>query len=279
MLLFLGSIFFVNLRITNKIFTMKKLFTILGAVCFGTLVFSQELLTNPGFEAGLSPWIAGPSTSYTAPTLSTTDGHTGTNSAGYSAVTATTGFYQNIPVTAGKTYVISFWYKSAGDDSDTRLWSVYKTATGTAVYTTADATTDSFRTNNGYLASATAWTKYTAEMPAGTDVTNLDVAVRAYNNATVAQFDDFSLMEKVLAVSDVSGFDQQVKMNTIVGNSLQITLPGKATVNIFSADGKLMSSDRVNSGDKINTSSLTKGIYIVTVDNGAAKVSRKVMKK
>lgn len=259
---------------------MKKFFTILGAVCFGTLAYSQELLANPGFENDLASWSAGPSTSYTAPVISTVNPHSGAKSVGYISNSATTGFYQNIPVTEGKTYVISFWYKSAGDDSDTRLWSIYKNAGSNAVYSTPDANTDAFRTYNSYLPSAAVWTKYTAEMPAAPDAVSLDVAVRAYTSSTVAQFDDFSVMDKAnMAVTDVSTFDKDVKMNTIVGNDLQIILPGRATVNIFSADGKLMSSDRINSGDKINTTSLTKGIYIVTVDNGAAKVSRKVMKK
>lgn len=264
---------------TFKFNTMKKIFTLLGAVAIATTAFSQQLLVNPGFESGLAPWISGPTTTYTAPSLSTTDFHSGTQSAGYAAVTATTGFYQNVPVTAAKTYVISFWYKSTGDDTDTRLWSIYKTATGAPVYTTADGNTDAFRTNNGYLPTAVAWTKYTAEMPAGAGVTNLDVAIRAYSNSTLAQFDDFSVMDKAtMAVSDVSGFDKHIKMNTNIGNSLTIFLPTKATVNIYTADGKLVSSNRINSGESINTSSLNKGMYIVTVDNGSATVSRKVMK-
>lgn len=259
---------------------MKKIFTFLGAVAFGTFVFSQELLVNPGFEAGLAPWTAGPSSGYTAPAIETLNPHGGNNYASYSGATATTGFYQNVPVSAGQTYVISFWYKSAGDDSDTRLWSVFRTAAGAgAVYTTPSANEDAFRTNNQYLASAGGWTKYTAEMPAGPGATVLEVAVRAYSGATIAEFDDFSVMDKAtMAVSDVSSFDKKVKMNTRVTNELKVFLPEKSTVNIYSVDGKLISSNRINDGETINTSSLAKGMYIVTVDNGAAKTSRKIMK-
>ena len=81
-----------------------------------------------------------------------------------------------------------------------------------------------------------------------------------------------------MAVSDVNAFDKAVKMNTVVGNELRLILPGKATVNIYSADGRLVSSNRVDNGQAINTSSMAKGNYIVTVDNGSAKVSRKVIK-
>jgi len=91
--------------------------------------------------------------------------------------------------------------------------------------------------------------------------------------------DDFSVMNKKdLAVADISAFDKQIKMNTDLGNALTVFLPSKATVNIYTAEGRLVSSTRVNSGDAINTSSLKKGMYIVTVDNGTAKVSRKAVK-
>jgi hypothetical protein len=51
-------------------------------------------------------------------------------------------------------------------------------------------------------------------------------------------------------------------------------------VNIYSVDGKLVSSNRVNSGESINVSNLQKGNYVVTVqDNFNNKVSRKIVKK
>ncbi|MGA9211960.1 T9SS type A sorting domain-containing protein [Kaistella sp.] len=254
---------------------MKKFFTILS-VATVSLISAQNLLTNPGFESGFTPWAAGTGAGYTAPTIATTGAHTGTNSAMY-APAATTGFFQNVSVTEGKTYVITFWYK-ASSASAARLWSIYKTAAGAPVYTTADATTDLFRTLNKYLPAAAEWTKYTVEMPAGTGATNLDVAVRAYGGQT-SYFDDFEAMDKAsMAVTDVTSFDKQIKMNTSVGNELTVILPARATVNIYTTDGKLVSSNRVNSGESINTSSLTKGMYIVTVDNGSAKVSRKVIK-
>ena len=259
---------------------MKKIFTILSIAALGTTAFSQELLTNPGFEDGLAPWAKGPAASYTEPTIITTDVHGGTQAAGYSSATATTGFYQNVNITEGKTYVISLWYKSGGDDSDTRLWSIYKTAPGgTAVYTTPDANTDPFRTNNGYLPTSNVWVKYTAEMPAGATATILEVAVRGYTGLTLAQFDDFSVVDKAtMAVADAGSFDKQVKMNTILGNELKVILPARATVNIYTMEGRVVSSDRVNSGESIDTSKLAKGNYIVVVDNGTAKVSRKVVK-
>ena len=260
---------------------MKKIFTLLSVVALGISANAQNLLTNPGFEGGLAPWAAGTTANYSAPAISSTDAHSGTNSAGYTSVTATTGFYQNVPVVTGKTYVITFWYKATGDGTDGRIWSVYKDASGAAVYTTADASTDQFRTNNLFLPPASSWSLYTAEMPAGPGVTNLDVAFRAYKDCTLFLVDDVSVQDKsTMSTIDIKDFDKKVKMNTLVAETLTLELPSKSTVNIYSVDGKLVSSNRVNSGESINVSNLQKGNYIVTVeDNFNNKISRKIVKK
>ncbi len=257
---------------------MKHLYFILSIFFISTFAYSQELLTNPGFEnSGFTPWAKGPTSSYTDPTLDTAAPHSGTNSVKYVAPTGTTGFFQNVPVVVGKTYVISFWYKASGDDTDARLWSIYKDAANAAVYTTTDATTDQFRTNNGYLPTASAWTKYTATMPAGTGAVSLDVAVRAYKDGT-AEFDDFSLMDQAtMAVNDID-LDSKVVMNTIVSDFLVLGLPSRSTVNIYSIEGKLISSDRVNDGDSISTTNLAKGFYLVQIENNTSKISRKIIK-
>lgn len=259
---------------------MKKVFTLLSFVALGISANAQNLLTNPGFEGGLAPWAAGTTASYSAPAISNADAHSGTNSAGYTSVTATTGFYQNVPVVTGKTYVITFWYKATGDGTDGRIWSVYKNASGAAVYTTPNADTDQFRTNNLFLPPASSWSQYTVEMPAGPGVTNLDVAFRAYNNCTLFLVDDVSVQDKsTMSTIDIKDFDKKVKMNTLVAETLTLELPSKSTVNIYSIDGKLVSSNRVNSGESINVSKLQKGNYIVTVEDGANKISRKIVKQ
>lgn len=257
---------------------MKKIFTILSLVTLGTAANAQNLVVNGGFENGLTPWAAGTTSGYTAPTIATTGGNQGPAYATYASPSATTGFYQNVPVTAGKTYVIEFWYKTTGS-SAARLWSVYKNSGGAAVYTTTDATTDLFRTSNKYLPTAAAWTKYTAKMPAEATATSLDVAFRAYSGQTTSYDDILAYEEGTMATIDPKTFDKKVKMNTLVAETLTLELPSKSTVNIYSIDGKLVSSNRVNSGESINVSKLQKGNYIVTVEDGTNKVSRKIVKK
>lgn len=252
---------------------MKKIFTVLGVVSASLMMNAQNLLVNPGFESGLAPWAAGTSASYYAPSIST-DAHTGTKSANYSAVPATTGFFQNVPVTSGKSYKITFWYKSV-DGVGTRLWSVYKNAAGSAVYTTTDSTTDLFRTSNQYISPATVWTQYSAIMPAGTAVTNLDVAVRAYGGTT-AFFDDFSVTDAALAVSDLSISKHAIVRNTSVSNTL--TFAAKSDVQILNMAGQVVKSASVDNNSTLDISALPKGIYMVKgIVNGEESV-QKVMK-
>lgn len=257
---------------------MKKVFTLLTV--FAALSLSaQNLLVNPSFEDGLAPWAAGTTGSYTAPEVSTTGSQDGNQHVTYNSPSATTGFYQNIPVTAGQSYTINFWYKAAGDGTDARIWSIFKNADGQAVYTTEDSSTDEFRTNNEFLANSNEWTFHTATMPAGDGAVSLDVAFRAYTGSTVS-FDNVQAgITGSMAVSDVNEFKNAVKMNTVVTDKLTLKLAERSTVNIYTAEGKLVSSNRVDNGGSINTQALAKGFYIVTVSNGTTTVSQKIVKK
>ena len=258
---------------------MKKIFTVLCAVALTSTISAQELLTNPGFESDITGWASGPTGTYQLPAVITADSHSGTKSVQYSNATLTTGFYQNVPVTGGNSYTISFWYKASGDGTDARLWSIFKNASNAPVYTTPNSDTDPFRTNNGYLNNSTAWTQYTATMPAAADAVSLDVAVRVYTGGS-AMFDDFSAaLQGSLAVMDVTTFDKNIVMNTLVEDQITFKLPMRSTVNIYTMEGRLVSSDRVSDGESLNAQHLQNGYYIVTVDNGTAKISRKILKK
>ena len=256
---------------------MKKIFTILGVTGIA-LMGAQNLVNNPGFES----WDNGKPTGWFIPTgavmVQSTTAHSGSYSAGLPSP-ATSNRTMNpdgdIAVTVGNTYVFSGWYLDNSNTARFRFWNQFRTATG------------DLGSNGGqgadYSTDSPEWKFFTAEAvaPAGAVVARPGLRVYPENNAGdgVILFDDISFVDKAsMAVTDVTGFDKQIKMNTNLGNALTVILPARATVNIYTAEGKLVSSNRINSGESINTSSLTKGMYIVTVDNGSAKVSRKVMK-
>lgn len=189
-----------------------------------------NLISNPSFEDGLTGWSLGPTTSYTLPTLVSTGGaQDGSNYVQYASATATTGFYQEVSVTGGKSYTISFYYKASGDNSDARIWSAFKDASGTYVYLDATTANDPLRNNNGYLTTATEWTKQEITFTAPATAVILQVAVRAYTGGT-ASFDNFSLVENVtptlsstptsLDFSATMGSSSDAQTTSVLGSNL-----------------------------------------------------------
>ena len=263
---------------------MKKFFTILGVSTAFLATAQTNLMVNPGFES----WTAGtPDGWYVTGMVvvqNTTDFHGGASSLGLTApaptgtatsANKTTNQIVDIPVTEGVTYVWSGWYLDNTPNAQFRWWNQWRSATG-------DLGANSLQ-GADYSVDSPAWVFFTAEGMPNAGALTARPGLRVYGNKTanggIVYFDDVMFYDKAsMAVTDVKAFDKQVKMNTNVGNALTVILPARATVNIFTAEGKLVSSNRIDSGQSINTSSLAKGMYIVTVDNGTAKVSRKVMK-
>jgi hypothetical protein len=265
---------------------MKKILSLMAVAA--TVIFGaaqSNLVQNPGFEEGFAaPWAKGWNTSYTAPTLVTTGAHSGTNCVAYIGATATTGFYQNIPVYAGHNITISFWYKSSGDDTDTRIWSSYLTEVGgTTIYqagTSTEVTTDPLRgPYNGYLSTASDWTQYTVDVTVPDNATILQLHVRTYNGGT-SYFDDFSVTDKNFAVDDLNvGKNAPVLSSTLVGSEVSVLLDGKSKVDFYNLNGGLVKSVTANANEIINTGDLQAGVYLVKVANGGKTQVVKIVKK
>lgn len=259
---------------------MRKLYSFLAVVTTTVFLTAQtNLVTNPSFDSGTSGWLDGPSSSYQLPTIDAADGHNGSNSADYSGVSATTGFYQEIAVTAGNTYRISFWYKAQGDDKDARIWSYYQDAAGDRIDQGPDSSSDPLLgPNNGYLDPVTDWTEYTVDVVAPANVVKLLLAVRAYKNNTMVKFDDFSVVDITnLAVTEVEGLKENLVKNTLVQN--EIIFGAAADVQVLNMAGQVLKTAKVEEGTRLNISNLPAGIYLVTGKTDNAFVSKKIVKQ
>ena len=257
---------------------MKKLYTLLF-ITFTIFGYAQNLVTNPTFADGLTGWTAGPlgaTVPYTLPTGITTDGYGDTNSVQYIA-TATTGFYQEIPVTAGSQLIISFYYKSSGDGTDARIWSNYKDAAGVIVYQDATNTNDPLRNNNGYLASASTWTLKTITVTAPANVTKLVFALRAYNGGTVS-FDEISVTQTPLSVKQNSIAGLNVYPNPVTDGILKITSDSSnaKTVAVYDILGKQVINTKT-SNNAVNVSNLKGGAYIIKITEDGKTDTRKLI--
>ncbi len=261
---------------------MKKIFTILGvsAICF---MNAQNLLVNPGFEiwtdsaAKPDGWSA--MNGGTGTGLETAIKHSGNNS--IKLIPVSTGTNANIGAVdvtadANELYTVAYWVLDNVANSRARHWIQFRTDSANIT-----VTNNPFQPST-YTSDSSEWVYVTtsATTPATTTKLRFDYRVYAQNNiATDAVYlDDVVLMKGALAVNDIKDFDKKVQFNTIVRDQIIFTLPVKSTVNIYTADGRLISSNRVENGGSVNTQTLVKGNYIVTVDNGANKISRKVIK-
>lgn len=262
---------------------MKKIFTVLGIVAVAAFANAQNLVTNPGFENGTTGWTAtnpGSGTAYYLPTITTTDPHGGTNSVQYTAPTATTGFEQDIPVTAGTAYTISFWYKASGDNSDARIWSNYYDASNAVIYQNSSTGSDPLRgPNNGYLPASTAWTPHTVTVTVPATAVLLHLQVRAYSGASVSvSYDDFSVTAGTLAVGEVLPSKYRMIKNTFIKND-EITFGAQVKdVKVYNMFGQVVKTASVKENEVVNVSELAKGNYIVTGTVNNEPVSQKILK-
>lgn len=260
---------------------MKKLYTLLFAVVAFSAT-AQNLVTNGSFDTELTGWTAGFPTSYTLPTLVPGDGSDGSNSVRYVAAAATTGFYQKVPVVAGNTIKISFWYKvTGGDGTDVRIWSNYEDAGGVVIYqagTSNSAVGDPLRNDNGYLESIPTWTQHEITVVVPANAVLLSLAVRAYSGSTVS-FDQFSVVDQTLGLNKNSIEGLKVYPNPVTNGILYINTDANTSkeVAIFDVLGKQVVNTTTENA--VNVSNLNAGVYIVKITEGGKTASRKLVIK
>ena len=286
---------------------MKKIFTLLSVVALGISANAQTAAFN---GSDFETWsdFTNSITSFGIKSYATqglTKGYNGTSSLNITATPTANDYVFTVKPTAASypssISSITFWVK--GTSGKSLSFNVYM-ANGTNynVFNLKDFTTSATITptaiqtsgnvgngSNDYIGvidTGGAWQKVTLDMSTITSVNVADntknfFALKVGKDVSYSlDIDDIQIVSSTMGTIDVKEFDKKVKMNTLVSDNLTlIELPSKSTVNIYSVDGKLVSSNRVNSGESINVSKLQKGNYIVTVEDGTNKVSRKIVKK
>lgn len=262
---------------------MKKLYTLFAIIAISASNAQTNLIPNGSFET----WTAGVPDSWfttgSTVTQSTTNFYAGTSSLGLTSPASsnkTISPTTDTPVTQGATYVFSGWYLDNDANARFRFWNQFRTVAGTSG---SDTGANALQQTD-YSVNSPSWQFFTAEsMPSATS-TVARPGLRVYpetgtTGGGVIYFDDIKFYDKATMAVDKVDFDSQIKMATVITDALTIQMPTRATVNIYSMDGKLFSSNRVDSNEAINTQSLSEGVYIVTIQNEYAKTSRKVVKK
>ena len=286
---------------------MKKIFTLLSVVALGISANAQTAAFN---GSDFETWsdFTNSITSFGIKSYATqglTKGYNGTSSLNITGTPTGNDYVFTVKPTAASypssIGSITFWVK--GTSGKSLSFNVYMdNGTNYNVFNLKDFTTSATITptaiqtsgnvgngSNDYIGvidTGGAWQKVTLDMSTITSVNVADntknfFALKVGKDVSYSlDIDDVQIVSSSMGTIDVKEFDKKVKMNTLVSDNLTlIELPSKSTVNIYSVDGKLVSSNRVNSGESINVSKLQKGNYIVTVEDGTNKVSRKIVKK
>ncbi|MBL0013943.1 MAG: T9SS type A sorting domain-containing protein [Flavobacterium sp.] len=264
---------------------MKKLYTLL----FVAFAFSANAQTNLMLNAGFENWTAGVPDSWFIPASTTVSQDSNVFYEGSSSLSLTSPATGNktlsqttdIPVTQGATYVFSGWYLDNDANSRFKYWNQFRTAAGTGGTDTGANPLQAAE----YSVDSPEWQFFTAQGTPSATSTVARAGLRIYpevgtTGGGVIYLDDIKFYDlATMSTSDIENFESKVKMPSVVTNFLIVEMPTRATVNIYSIEGKLSSSNRVDSNEAINVQNLASGTYIVTVQNEYGKTSRKIIKK
>ncbi len=85
---------------------------------------------------------------------------------------------------------------------------------------------------------------------------------------------------EVLGVEDINQFEESIRIsNTLVRDQFSIELDGKANVEIFNANGQLVQRLAGENRIQVEASSLSTGVYFVTISQDGNTVTKKIIKQ
>lgn len=263
---------------------MKKIFTLLCIVTLGITANAQNLVASPDMESWDASTPSKPTgwtfVSTTGVTQDTTVSHGGTSSVKFVAPSTGNGScYIDIPAIAGTTYTLSYWVLDNDVNAKGRHWVQARTA-GSATNITWTGTTfqpATYTTDNSSWQYVTA----TSTTPATTAVLRFDYRVYAgTSSGGVIYVDDFYLGEGTLSAVEIENFKKSVKLSsTLVQNSFDISLNGKANIKLISSTGQLIKTTSIQNSGTIDTSSLSKGVYMVQIETEGNFLVKKIVKQ
>lgn len=253
----------------------------------GALVAQDNLISNYTFETDLQGWNIrqGTGSGYTCNL--TWDGAVSQDgaSSGSAKVELTGNIHAKdlfvmgmksdlISVTSGESYVYSGWMKTLQDDKILALRVDYNSGSEVTAYQGSGAKDEQT------LSITDGWKQFTktftptvipdGKTGAGDDVKNVRIVIGGGTTAGDFYFDNVSLIQQsATAIGDVT----IEKLNVSVapdGSKLGFIGKDRGAVHIYSVSGRLVKETILN-GNAINISDLSKGMYIVKLDNLTTK--------
>lgn len=156
----------------------------------------ENLLVNPGFEdwTGDLPTGWDNATYNTGVVKETTIVRSGSNSVKHISTSSALKIQQEVEVTGGKTYNISYWFLDNSAKAKSRPWTYWVAGTSTLTDHATSLRPDSYSTDNAE------WVKVEFTLTAPATATKLRFEVRSYRESTTLDgdpiyYDDFSVTE------------------------------------------------------------------------------------
>ena len=216
------------------------------ALLSGVAMGQTEILLNGNFESwdnATTPtgWSHIENVNQEATTI-----HGGTYSAKHTGGTKDLG--QTVSATPGNSYTITLWCKvEAGDNSDARLWALWKND-GTTVGSTIESPYFGVTDNSD-------WSTWSTSVTAPSGVNSLYFEVRTYSGATV-YWDDLSIIE-------VAASSPLILLNPTTLNSFTYALgAGPSGEQSFTVTGSNLEDDiSISVSDNYEVSSTSGGTF------------------
>ncbi len=258
---------------------MKR--TIFFVLCFITqnLLFSQNLVINPGFESwsvNTKPagWVH--IENCLKDSLSVFSGR---YSCLHSGGTSASDLGQTIAVLPGKEYFLSFYYKTVitASGNGVRMWCYWKDQNGNNI---TDLLTDAILRPSKYLKSDV-WTQFTTRVKAPSDAASFYLEVRTYPNSC-AYWDDFIFREDVQTYKpEIVLYNPLIHPNPARDFLTVSNLQNLERIYIHDLSGNTIWSSAF-SGEiivKVPVSQLSDGLYILRILDSGNWITRKFIKK
>jgi hypothetical protein len=256
---------------------MKRTFFFVLLTLVSSLLFSQNLVLNPGFEA----WekISKPSGWTTAQNCLKDSSfiYSGSYSCRHEGGTKYLG--QTCSIVQGKHYRLSFIYKTmiTGSGNGCRIWCYWKDPEGNNL---TDPATDDILRPSKYLKSEI-MKQFTADVSAPSGASSFYLEVRTYANS-VSFFDDFVFEENVTTLnpeeqhSDVQIYPVPANDYLTISN-----LKHLKQISVQSIAGRIVWTHNF-SGEvsvTIPLHGLSDGLYILRIRTSINEITRKFVKK
>jgi hypothetical protein len=239
----------------------------------------QNLVQNPGFDSWLS--VAKPAgwvhiencTKDSADFMSASFScrHTG-------GKTTVSDLGQTINVSAGKTYMLSFHYRTAANSTGNgaRIWCYWKDISGTNL---SDPQSDAVLRPSAYLKSQ-AWKQFSITVVAPANATAFYLEVRTYSNCTT-NWDDFEFKETTgTSIKEDCLAEWKIFPNPASDFITINCIDGYDLVEIYGINGMRIRTWQISgqSVSRLSVSDLPGGIYYITIRSSGKFTSKLFIK-